>query len=111
MDTILTLSETSLITHASSNVRAFTDTGSRPTGISAICNQRRTGGMSEIKNREPPVGSINGEEPGSIRREPDRAGLFALEINVTILREQRKANEHQGNGMDGNNCVAVTGRD
>ena len=35
-ETTLTLSETSLTTHASSLETGFTDTGSRPTGISAM---------------------------------------------------------------------------
>src|SRR5687768_11056230 len=35
-ETMLTLSESWLTTHASSFVRGLTDTGSRPTGISAI---------------------------------------------------------------------------
>src|SRR5437868_3373485 len=35
-ETMLTLSDTELTTHTSSLVRALTDTGSRPTGISAV---------------------------------------------------------------------------
>ena len=69
MDTMLMLSDSSFTTHTSSLVRALTETGSMPTGISLA----RTGGiwvMLKIDSRASALFTTNSNVPSGERHNP-----------------------------------------
>jgi hypothetical protein len=67
-ETILTLSDVWLTTQASSAVRGFTDTGSMPTGISAINRGRLGLDKSNTETRASGVSTANSREPSGDNR-------------------------------------------
>jgi hypothetical protein len=68
MLTMLTLSESWFVTHTSSRVRGCTDTGSRPTGISATRNGDAGTDRSNTLSRPPIVSATNNRVPSAESR-------------------------------------------
>ena len=67
-ETTLTLSETSFTTHASSLESGFTETGSRPTGISAMSTGLDGLETSKTESRASGVFTANSRVPSGERR-------------------------------------------
>src|SRR2546425_4021652 len=83
----LMLSETSFTTHASSLLSGWTETGSRPTGISAIRIGFWTRETSKTETRLSGVLTANRREPSGERR----TGLVCLASKLTKFYAERRS--------------------
>src|SRR5882672_6203242 len=92
-ETTLMLSETSLTTQTSSLLRGLTETGSRPTGISASNRGLEGWVTSNTDNRPSGVLTANNREPSG----ESRTGLVCLPSKFTYaLWAQSEAEKRKG---------------